>query len=280
MNSTTSRSILRWQTIAIAFGGVAFSLLLLIVADNLDPQQLRLTWIIPLLENIGTTIMVAVTVGIILEYTSRREMLKLVDETKSTVSDQIRMMSTLNEFGLVDLYADVNQYSFTELILNSNEFVAVMNDGKRWVGGNISVLRRRLLIPGLNTIFVLQHPQSKMMDVLSDKVEAPVEFIRHKTNDTIRLLNSLEIAPTHKLLILGHHYFNVHSVFLTEEYVTLTPYLITPGRNTTPAYIFQNRGKESQYQILYDDVYRLLEVAEPITLGPTSTQLKTENTLN
>jgi hypothetical protein len=262
MDQEKKRNYMRWPALITILSGLVLSLMLLVVAQNLDPQRVQPVWLKSLLEQIASTIMVAATVGLLFEWLTRKEIMTMMDETRKSISAQVRTLRSLEELGLVDAYLDASTYSYHDLILSSHELTVVLNDGRSWVGRNVEHLRTRLLIPNYRTTFVFQHPESEMLEeVLSKKCAQPADFLRQKILDTIRELRSIEKAEGHDLKIMGHFFFNVHSLFITEEYLIMTPYYISPGRNTVAAYFFEKRGQSSQYQRIYNDIQQLIRVS-------------------
>lgn len=256
---------LHLRIVIISLGGLVASLVLLIVSQNLE-ANINPPWIKTIIETVGSTLMVAATLGLLLEYTTKRDLLNMLEETNQSVSSQIRAFKALDELGLIDAYSDVNSFSFDELLLSSTEFIAVMNDGRGWVTRNAGKLRERLLIPNRKTTIILQHPESLMIEVLADKVLQSKDFLKEKISDTVKEMCSYPRGDNHELKIVGHPFFNVHSLFITEKIIVHTPYLISPGgRNTIPIFIFEKRGQGSLYQRWYADVEHLLRFVQPLS---------------
>jgi hypothetical protein len=260
---------IRWPSAIAVLSGLVVSLMLLFVGQSLAPE-VRPAWIKPLLTNLGSTIMVAATVGLLFESLTRREMMHLMNETKLSIAKQIRTLQSLEDLGLIDAVLDSNTYSFKNLILTSRELIVVMNDGRSWVGRNIDFLQNRMLLPNHKTTFIFQHPESVMCaEVLPKKFEQSSSFVQEKIRETVRELKSYQRADSHELQILGHFLFNSYSMFLTDEYAVMVPYYISPGRNTVPLLFFERRGQSSQYQKFYNDMQQLIRRSQSL-LPPES----------
>lgn len=250
------------RVIIVGLVGLVVALALLLTAQNITDQKFG--WLKLLLESLAGTVIVAATVGLIVQRLAHKELLKAMDKTTAAITTEMKTLRAFEELGLIDACSDCNNFSFTDLLLSSKELMIVMNDGKSWVGRNAGLLRKRLLLPDASTILMVQHPDSPMIPVLAHKVEQSDDFIRQKIADTVRELHSFERSATHQLRVLGHYFFNVHTLFMTEEQVAMTPYLITPGRNTTPLFLFERRGQSAQYDRWRHDLEQLLKVSKPL----------------
>jgi len=207
-------------------------------------------------------------VGLLFEVLTRSEVLYLIDETKSTIARQIGTMRSLEELGLIDVHPDTYTYPFKDVLLSSRELIIVLNDGRSWQGRHSDYLKTRMMLPDRSTVFVFQHPESKMLqDVLSKKVGQSPEFLREKVNETIKELVSYPRSDRHVLQILGHHFFNPYSLFVSEELAIMCPYNISPNRSTVPTFVFEKRGQSSQYHRFYEDVQQVIRYSSP--LSPT-----------
>lgn len=258
-------SVFRWQTVVAVLIGLVISLFLFVVAENLDPNTTQPTWIIPLLENIGATIMVAATIGLIFDLFTRSEMMHLIDETKDTISQQIGTLRSLEELGLIDVHPNTYDYPWKDLLLSSEDLTIVLNDGRSWQGRHSDYLRTRMMIPERKTLFIFQHPDSKMNEeVLSPKLGQSFDYLREKVNETIKELVAYPRHETHELQILGHHFFNPYSLFVSEEFAMMCPYYISPNRSVVPTFVFEKRGQASQYVRFYDDVQQLIKLSTPL----------------
>jgi len=264
---------MRWPSLIAVLSGLVFSLVLLVVGLSLDPEM-KPVWIKQILINLGSTIMVAATVGLLFESLTRREIMHLMLETKLSVTKQVRTLQSLEDLGLVDANPDSYSYSFKDLILTSRELTVVVNDGRGWVGRHIEFLQNRMLLPNRKTIFIFQHPESTMCtEVMAKKFEQSPTFLQEKIRETVKELCSYKRASTHELQILGHFLFNTYSLFLTDEYAVVVPYYISPGRNTVPALFFEKRGQSSQYQRFSNDIQQVIRCSQ--SLLPIETEEKT-----
>lgn len=273
MSENKQSQPIRWPAAIAVLSGLVLSLVLLIVGQSLDPLA-QPAWVKPLLTNIGSTIMVAATVGLLFESLTRREMMRLMNETKLSIAKQVRTLQSLEDLGLIDAVNDSYAYPFKNLILTSQELTVVMNDGRSWVGRNIDSLQNRLLLPNHKTTFIFQHPESIMCtEVLPKKFEQSSNFVQEKVRETVRELASYQRADSHALQILGHFLFNSYSMFLTDEYAVMVPYYISPGRNTVPLLFFERRGQTSQYQKFYNDMQQLIKHSQ--SLLPIESEGKT-----
>jgi hypothetical protein len=261
MNNKTS-SMLNMRIIILSLSSLVLSLVILFISDTQMIQNLQFKWISILLQTIATTLMVAGTIGLIFQFITTREMMKAINVASITIEKQFKVFKNMSEMGLVDVYYNNKDFSFDEILLNSRLFIAIMNDGRRWIGNHYELLRRRMLTPNLKTIFILQHPKSEMIQILARKMECTPNFLCEKIQGTVKELFSFEKDSNHELGVYGHQLFNVYALFISEEFAAFTPYYISFGRRSVPIFVFQKQKTESQYDIFYNDYIRLLEFSE------------------
>jgi hypothetical protein len=259
-------NLFKWQTAVAVLGGLVVSLVFLILAENLDAQKIHPAWLKPLIENIGTTIMVATTVGLMFEVMTRVEIMNLINETKTTIAKQIGTLRSLEEIGLTYVHPDTYTYPWKDIILASRDLTIVLNDGKSWLSRHSEFIKTRMQIPGFKTTFIFQHPDSKMIEVLSGKMGQSPEFLIEKVKDTVKELLSYSRIENHQLLILGHHYFNPYSLFITEDCAVMCPYYISPNLSIVPSFYFERRGQTSQYNRYNEDIQHLIRDSQPLVI--------------
>ncbi len=148
--------------------------------------------------------------------------------------------TAIKKSGLVDIKTDSAQFDFSDIILGSEKFVAIMNDGLRWVGNNSPRLETRFNKRSSITDFYFVNPQSDFCKALANKTNVSLDSLKNKIFQTIELLESTYNKSEKKgsLRIFFLKNYPTQSIFYTENTVIVTPYQTSSGRNIIPLFVY------------------------------------------
>lgn len=208
----------------------------------------------------GAPLVVAVTfliVGALLVFYDlliRRELRYLTND----LSARLHSIESAKEYariGLVDAVADCIDYDYGPLISDSRRLVIVLNDGRTWASVHRDRLRRRFADPQKQTTIFVCHPDSPMLSVLARKGSIDVKTLQARIHETVHLLEELHQHDNPE--ILGHFLFNPYSLVMGETSAVITPYFLSRGGRTVPAFRFEDIGTRCFFRDIADDVERL-----------------------
>ena len=182
-------------------------------------------------------------------------------ETKSTLRRLMRIHDSVDELGLAEIKSDVQSFSFTELIEDSNELSIIMNDGQRWVGNNSVSLINRFNKITITSFFTVD-PDSEFIASLAKKINATEEQLKEKILDSWNRLeqayNDSEKKGTLKIYRLKN--YPTKSIFCSEKELVETPYQISSGRVKIPVYIYKKVPRnDSPYNFAKNDIDELIK---------------------
>jgi len=182
-------------------------------------------------------------------------------ENESTLKRLMRIHDSVDELGLEEIKTDVQSFSFTSLIENSNELSIIMNDGQRWVGNNSVSLTNRFNKNTI-TLFFTVDPDSDFLVALSKKTDTDKEQLKEKIRDTWTRLeqayNNSDKKGTLKIYRLKN--YPTKSVFCSEKELIETPYQTSSGRVRIPLYIYKKVSrKDSPYSFVKNDIEELIK---------------------
>lgn len=259
-------------------------LFLLIVGQNItinETTRQGAFWKL-LCEQLATALLVGSFTGGLYEYFLRGEFLKHTNQQTEAVCREINSLgsaaegraeairdffaanSEQRELGVSHCYREVDRFDFTEDIQDSRSLIAIMNDGRGWTGNYYQRFVNRFRNNDCETVIILMHPNSQAIDLHAQKVGATAAGIRMKIAETIRLIHRAN-DPNRKVRILGHHFYNTMSIFITEKNVIMTPYFLSKVRRTPPAFTFTDSGIDGFYQKARQDAEALIVDCEDIS---------------
>lgn len=184
----------------------------------------------------------------------------LQKETKEIIS----RVSDKSIPGLVEIYGDSGKYDYGDVLESQRKLNIVLNDGRTWVSVHREKLRQRFSNPANETTIFLIHPNSQMIPILARKGSTDARALHQKLSETIAILKSLA-RPDSQLEILGHHLFNASALFVGEHKAVVTPYFISRGGRTVPAFVYEDIGGPCYFRDLIDDIDRLRIDSEDIS---------------
>jgi len=246
--------------------GLIFSLILVIIG-------LVLTWytskkdeqLVSFVSQIGSIFLITGAWSILYEIFLRAQFIEIIESRVSKVTNLIELAKQEKSFGLISIFSKSDQYDLHKFLLNNKALFVLLNDGRSWISVHAPTIESRLAKEDLTTTFILTHPKSDMVKVLAKKQEMSESDIRNKIKQFICSIKALPGYSPSKIQILGHYLYNPHSVFLGDERAIVTPYHASAGRRFVPLYIFENKGINSYYYSIGQDIDYLVKQSEDIS---------------
>lgn len=204
--------------------------------------------------NIGCAILIGGMISLF-------EHIFLNKENEHRLRDLFGISLAIKKSGLTNILTNSQDYHYHDLIVNSNVFSAIINDGRRWVGNHTDALESRFNRKGTVTEFFLVDPNSDFCKALDKKTfvegqDDPATKISH----TISLLKST-YEKSSKYGSLSIYYlknYPTQTLFYTENTVVVTPYQTSSGRAIIPLYEYHYNPKEQSIAShLYEDLDRV-----------------------
>jgi hypothetical protein len=166
--------------------------------------------------------------------------------------------------GLSETFHDVENFSYSQMIRESQNIIAVLGDGYSWVGRHAEALADRFADATKKTTIILVHPESELTAVLARKVGMQKEHFRHKIYSTVRQLKKLNTGKDN-VKIWGHTLINSHSVFIADNKAVFSPYFLSTQRRMPPIFVLRDTGQSSFFSKLKQDVNYLEKECSPIS---------------
>ncbi|MBB5206862.1 hypothetical protein [Chiayiivirga flava] len=280
--------------IAIAGFSMAGSLALILVVHELDApaldqagnivQSARSIWSV-ILEHIATALAILSIWHVVDQIVVRRELKQelfdfskelktnaetLADDKAKDINsrlDTLEQAVTLARhdaaLGLSETFHDVDIFSFREVIKSTHSLTAVLADGHSWVAKYSEELSERFSDHSKKTTFILAHPDSDLIPVLSRKIGMTPELCRQRIYLTVRALTKLKESNS-AVKIRGHSLINCHSVYIADKRAIFSPYFLSTTRRQPPIFVFKDTGGNSFANKLAKDVDVLERESSPI----------------
>lgn len=168
------------------------------------------------------------------------------------------------QFGLVSTFHEANHFGFSSMITESHSLTAVMADGYSWLGRHNEAFLERFKHQKRSTTFILVHPESDLIPVISRKIGMSPALYKERIYATVREIR--KIAGTADVTILGHSLINCHAIYLADKEVVYSPYFLSSQRRIPPVIALKDAGASSFFQKLTSDISFLEKEALPIVL--------------
>lgn len=213
-------------------------LLLLLGQSNIDDKNSF--WYITV-GNIANTFLVGATLSLLYQLVLKRE-------EDNHLMKMLKISFSVHDSGLRQILTNSADYKFSPLLQSSNSFVAVMNDGLRWVGNHSVEIEERFDKAGTVTEFYIVNPDSDFCKALAAKTEVKLEELQNKILQTKRLIESTYERSKKKGNLKIYHLKNypTQSIFIADEKIVVTPYQTASGRNVIPLFEYEyNENKKS-----------------------------------
>jgi len=210
-------------------------ILIVLIQEKLGSSN----WAYPYLSQIASALLVGGTLSLLFKIFVDRDSYKKLTEL-------FRIHDSIIRSGLKELHMDSKSYNYSDLIENSKEFTAVLNDGLRWVGKYSVVLGKRFG-EKTTTEFFLVNENGPFVAILASKVGTKEDSLKEKLRQSKKLIIDTYESSGKKgvLKIYAMKNFPTHAVFRGEEHVVLTPYQISSGRRSVPLYVYEKQHGDS-----------------------------------
>lgn len=194
------------------------------------------------------------------------------DIVERRLIQRIELARAYGELGLTEIHSDCTAFDYGPIISESRRLIVVLNDGRTWASVHRDRLRRRFTDSSKQTTFILTHPDSPMVQVLARKGSKDVEVVKGRIHDTVQLLEEIRDEHT-SLEILGHYLFNPHAVVIGDDVAVVTPFFLSRGGRTVPAFKYEDRGTPCYFQDLVKDIERVRMDTKDISSTPRNAGL-------
>lgn len=164
---------------------------------------------------------------------------------------------SIKESNLKTILTDSSKYDYTEIVTKSTTFIAILNDGLRWVGNNSPSLEKRFSKAHTLTEFYLVDPESHFCQALAIKTLKTLPELRSKIEQSVSQLESTynRTSKNGELKIYYLKNYPTQTLFYSDDTVVVTPYQISSGRATIPLYEYINEeGHDSIASHLFKDL--------------------------
>jgi len=165
--------------------------------------------------------------------------------------------TSIKDSGLLDIRTDSKEYSFKNVLKESKEFVAILNDGRSWVIQHYADLKARLNTNNTTTDILVVDPDGLFIPALAQKTNYEQDKLREKILECVKTLKDLYTESDKKgsLTISYLKNYPTQSLYYADDRVIVTPYQVACGRNIVPAYIYSYKsGNETIGDFLVKDL--------------------------
>jgi hypothetical protein len=181
-----------------------------------------------------------------------------------------RYAGEAGEIGLATILPDCSKYDYEPIVCDSRNLTIVLNDGRTWLSVHREMLRKRFSDARKTTTLFLIHPDSEFVTILARKSNSDEDAIRQKISESLQIISDIKGDAT-SIEVLGHRLFNPHSLVVGDNEAVITPYYISRGSRTIPAFVYSSSFNAAYFKEVSEDVSRLrmdserLEIFEPNT---------------
>ncbi|MGN7722286.1 hypothetical protein [Chitinophaga sp. 22620] len=201
------------------------------------------------LGNVSNTMLVGGTLSLLYN-------LLIKKDDENNLMQMLRISFSVHDSGLKQILTNSADYRFSDLLGSAELFVAVMNDGLRWIGNHSPDIEQRFNRKGSMTEFFFVDPQGVFCDPLAKKTDVTLAHLQQKIDQTISLINSTYDRSQKQGSLRVYYLKNypTQSIFLTEDRIIVTPYQIASGRNIIPLFEYEYKvgNKSIGYHISND----------------------------
>ena len=182
----------------------------------------------------------------------------------------LKISTSVHDSRLMDILIDSSKYNYTDIIVKSISFAAIMNDGQRWVGNNSPALEQRFSRANTTTEFFLVNPDSPFCQSLANKTQTTLESQKNKILTAIGLIESTYNRSKKKgdLKIYYLKNYPTQTLFFSDESVVVTPYQVSSGRTKIPLYEYAcEEGHNTIASYLFEDLGRVRDESKLISVN-------------
>jgi len=178
-------------------------------------------------------------------------------ERHDKLAEQFTLSGSCNKIGLDAVHIAESAFDYTEIINQSQELTFVFNDGRTWFSRHEADLSDRLARADRSTTVIIAHPASGFLPSLAEKVEADVDALTKKIEESVRMLRR-NTKNNHRLKIFGHRFPTSYSAIISEKHAIFIPYPMARKEDKIPCFVFSSDVDSSFYHILKRDIDTLV----------------------
>lgn len=201
--------------------------------------------------NAASVILICGVLGFLEEVISKQDRDKQLREL-------FGVSSAIKDSGLLDIKIDSQEYSYSQLLSNSDVFYTIMNDGLRWVNTYSAQLKKRFSNKTKVTEFFFVDPNGFFVNALAQKTGRVPDSLRNKIEETVSVLSDLYLNQSSKEGSLKIYYlknYPTQSIFYTDNIIVTTSYQTSCGRNTVPLFEYKyDKASTNIAKFLYNDL--------------------------
>lgn len=212
-------------------------------------------------DTISSILLISGVWTVIYDLYLKNDFLNIVRGNMCILNDDINKFEHISRTGLVHIESDANHFNYENFIKNNKKIIILLNDGRRWISNNEYYFKDNDN-EGTDISFIITHPNSEMIDVLARKQYMTHEQIIDKINQFRASIKRINESRHSKIKIFGHKLYNPNSIFLGDDEVILSSYLVAKGRGSVPLYIYKNAGPSSYFEQVKRDLNSLLDDEE------------------
>ncbi len=190
------------------------------------------------------------------------------------IFDYFPLYNKLQNIGLVDIdYEFFNEDKYKKDLKNTNNLIIVMNDGKNFLRKYNEELKERVKKPG-KTIFILLNPTSDFVKFLTKRNQKTDEkYYENKIKDVIfnELKSIYKLSSKHHIMeIFIHNGFHPYAVVMCDKKAMVSMYRLSPGKDKVLHFLFENKGVDSEYYKIKEDINKLIKLSKKIGFKDSS----------
>lgn len=204
--------------------------------------------------NLGCAVLIGGLISL-LEHIFQRK------ENEKRLADMFNVSIAIKESGLKNIMTNSQDYHYHDIIVRSNEFSVIINDGRRWVGNHSDALEKRFNKKGTLTEFFFVDPESDFCKALDKKTR--IENVSDQDSPDIKIAQTISFLKstwqksskcgTLKIYYLKN--YPTQTLFYTEDTVIATPYQTSSGRAIIPLFEYSyEASKPSIASHLHEDL--------------------------
>lgn len=201
-------------------------------------------------KELGAVLLISGTVSILQQNFNKKK-------ERQDLGEILKIRQDILESGLMEIFTDTKDFSFRQPLKSSRKFIAIMNDGRRWVDNNLEELKERFNTKGTETVFFLVDPDGLFIPALAKKTDYSEERLKEKIEETVNNLNNAFTQSGRKGSLSIHFLKNypTESVYYFDNEVVVSQYQNASGKSTVPALKYSYKaGTESIADFLYRDL--------------------------
>lgn len=201
--------------------------------------------------NAASVILICGVLGLLEEVISKKD-------RDGQLRELFGISTAIKESGLLDIKIDSQDYSYSQLLQDSDVFYTIMNDGLRWVNTYSTQLKKRFSNKSKVTEFFFVDPKGCFADALAQKTSRTRDSLKNKIEETVSLLSDLYCKQSTKEGSLKIYYlknYPTQSIFYTDNIIITTSYQTSCGRNTVPLFVYKyDKASTNIAKFLYNDL--------------------------